>query len=84
MCFYFCCWVVQEVVSSIVRCYQCRLDRLSASIEQANTADSLASDAQPPDTIFDALALAFSPGSAVKEAELMTESGAAWQQNLAV
>lgn len=72
------------MVSSIVRCYQGRLDRLSAGSEQTNAADSLASDAHASDTIFDALALAFSPGSTVKEAELMVESGADLQQKLAV
>ena len=72
-------------MSSIVKCYESPLGRLSGSTEQpaALSVHTLASDAQASDTIFDALALAFSSGSAVKEAELLAESGATLQPMLA-
>lgn len=57
---------MQEVVGSIVGCYCARVQQMAASHMWAQL---------DKDTIFVALADAMTPGAAVQEAELMTETG---------
>lgn len=72
-----CSNLMQEVVGGIVRCYMCQVDQLSH--HSAFVATSLASDTRAADSIFDALAQACSSGRAIKEVEMMLESGQALQ-----